>query len=564
MTAPVFGIDAGIFSTKTAILRTLDNAQSDVHYTNLKIPAYVSFKDDQIFVGQKAKTCSNQNIRSSVWGNGKVLGKCERSLPKDHNIDCLEIDEDGIIKYNIANRLIQPEEICARILRNAKEETEKYAKSKLEAAAIAVPNSFDHSQREAVMESAKIAGIKVLRLINESTAAALAILHRRRYPISRNIMIYHLGSSSFDLAVYEVGELTVEMKYSISDTNLGGHRITEAIMSWLLSYLKENYTLSVDGLTQKELRTQSVYVEEAVGQLLHSSESFIFVPKLNDHIMLGADVFYKICSKMLQKTFKYIDDCLYQKNMKPGDFEELVLIGSPSKILYINKTLSQNFKITAASYTEGLAAEGAAILGLDKYKVIERLGTSLSYCNPVTTSKLLQLLSESTKFPVSTEIKYNQTEIEIYRGKQFVDSYSIEKPKNLARLQFSFDENCALTLTAQDVDSNKALTVTKHKSFANSDIKLADDNSSSLELLHNELVMLINKYTRAMEQMNVDMKYKEIFWNMCDAEWITNPALCKDANLISRKRNAIEMFYSFVAKPSPDNNQIYMNLTQSK
>src|SRR5476649_613776 len=254
------GIDLGTTNSVVAVMEggkptVIPNAEG-----GRTTPSVVAFtKSGERLVGQLARRQAVLNPENTVYSIKRFVGRRFSEVESERKIVSYKVKEgaDGGCKVAIQGKEYSPEEISAMILRKLKEDAEKYLGEKVTSAVITVPAYFNDSQRQATKNAGAIAGLEVMRIINEPTAAALAYgLDKKE---NETILVYDFGGGTFDISILEVGEGVVEVKSTNGDTHLGGDNIDQRIIDWIVAeFKKENgIDLSRDQMALQRLKESS-------------------------------------------------------------------------------------------------------------------------------------------------------------------------------------------------------------------------------------------------------------------------------------------------------------------
>lgn len=398
---------------------------------NRTLPSYVSFTDEERYIGETAKSLSGQNSKNTVYDAKRLIGRKfnDDKLQNDLEHYSFDVIDDGNnkpkikVNYLDEEKTFYPEEISAMILRKIKEIASQYIGNEIKKAVITVPAYFNDAQRSATKDAGTIAGLEVVRIINEPTAAALAYgLNETK---TKNILVYDLGGGTFDVTILTIDNGIFEVKSTAGDTHLGGEDFDFAVKDYiLLSYAEKNIlktkTLSDDekknlcilfGVNNiEELKFSNKYEEKvkidsslftknmikyienlkkyydlknnvkSMRKLLSSCENAKktlsntnvaninvdnFYDGLDLNISLTRNIFEEICKEYFERTLIPIKNALIDAKFSERDIDDVVLIGGSTRIPAVQKLLENKFpnKIHSNINPDEAVAMGAAIQG---------------------------------------------------------------------------------------------------------------------------------------------------------------------------------------------------------
>ena len=397
---------------------------------------------------------------------------------------------DGVaVKMN--DKEYTPEEISAMILQKIKADVEEKLGEKVEEAIITVPAYFDDAQRNATKVAGEIAGLKVRRIINEPTAAALAYGFDKKK--GQQIMVYDLGGGTFDVSVLDVSEDTVEVKATNGDTHLGGDDFDRVIIDWILSEFKkqEGIDLSKDALALQRIKdaAERGKIELSTAQQTEINQPFITSdangPK---HLVLTFTraKLEELCGDLIRKTLGPVESALKDAKIGKGDIDEIVMVGGMTRMPLVQKTVEDFFgkKPNISVNPDEVVALGAAVqagvlqgevkdvLLLDVTPLslgIETLGgvmTKLIERNTTVPTSKSQIFSTAADSQSTVEIHVLQGEREMVSGNKTLGRFVLSglpmAPRGVPQVEvkFDIDANGILNVAATDKASGKSQTIT--------------------------------------------------------------------------------------------------------
>jgi molecular chaperone DnaK len=369
----VIGIDLGTTNSCVSVIE----GSSPVVIVNSEgkrtTPSVVSFKDNEIKVGDPAKRQSVTNPENTIYSVKRFIGSKFTEVKKEAKKMPYKVKEGESQKVIIEtnNRKYVPQEISAIVLQNLKRTAEEYLGDSVTKAVITVPAYFNDSQRQATKEAGEIAGLEVLRIINEPTAAALA------YGLDKGdkdmkVAVYDLGGGTFDVSILEIGSGVFEVLSTNGDTHLGGDNFDEKIIDWIVEEFKTESGIdtSKDPMAYQRIREAA---EKAKIELSSSSETEINLPYLTadssgpKHFVkkITRAAFEAMCSDLIDKTLAPCKKALNDAGLKASDIDEVILVGGSTRIPKVQDEVEKLFgkKPSKNVNPDEVVAIGAAIQG---------------------------------------------------------------------------------------------------------------------------------------------------------------------------------------------------------
>ena len=368
----VIGIDLGTTNSCVSVVE----AGSPVIIVNSEgkrtTPSVVSYKEGDRSVGDPAKRQGVTNPKNTIYSVKRFIGSKFSEVSKEAKkmpYDVVKGNKD-IVTVKVDDKSYVPQEISAVVLQNLKKTAEDYLGTKVTEAVITVPAYFNDEQRNATKEAGEIAGLKVLRIINEPTAAALA------YGLNENedkvVAVYDLGGGTFDISILEIGDGIFEVMSTNGDTHLGGDNFDEKIIDWLLSEFKtENgMDLSKDASALQRLREAA---EKAKVELSNSTTPEINLPYITadntgpKHLVrtLSKAKFESMVEELVKKSLTPCRKAIKDAGIKVTDIDEILLVGGSTRIPAIQEAVEKLFKKKPSKGVnpDEVVAMGAAIQG---------------------------------------------------------------------------------------------------------------------------------------------------------------------------------------------------------
>src|SRR3989344_5553161 len=351
--AKILGIDLGTTNSAMAIVEGGDPKILENVEGNRTTPSVVAIsKSNERLVGLLAKRQAITNPQNTIASVKRLIGRkfSDPEVQKDKKISSFEIREaaDGGVEIKMGDKWHKPEEISAMILGKLKKDAEEKLGESIEEVVITVPAYFDDSQRQATKNAGEIAGLKVRRIINEPTAAALAYgLNRQK---NEKKIVYYFGGGTFDISILEVGDDVVEVKATGGDTHLGGDDFDKKIIDFLVAEYKkqEGIDISKDPLALQRLKEAA---ERAKHELSTAFETEINLPYITSDasgpkhflIKLIRAKLEELVGEYIEKSIALIKKTLEEANLKPADINEVILVGGQTRMPAIQEAVKKLF-----------------------------------------------------------------------------------------------------------------------------------------------------------------------------------------------------------------------------
>jgi molecular chaperone DnaK len=504
--AKTIGIDLGTTNSVVAVVEGDKPIIIPNEEGGRTTPSVVAFNEKgERLVGQVAKRQRITNPENTVYSIKRFMGRRYKEVPAEIKQVPFKVTQisNGDVRIEALGKKYAPPELSAIILKKLKKAAEDHLGEKVEKAVITVPAYFNDSQRKATKDAGVIAGLKVERIINEPTAAALTYGMEKKK--DETIAVYDFGGGTFDISILEVGEGVIEVKSTNGDTHLGGDDIDQIIQNWLVAEFKKEagVDLSKDKMALQRLKEGA---EKAKMELSTTMETEINLPFVTadasgpKHLLmkLTRAKLEQLMSDIIQRTVEPCKQALKDANLKAENIDEVILVGGSTRIPKVQQVVKELFgkephkgvnpdEVVAA----GAAIQGAVLTGevkdvllLDVTPLtlgIETLGgvfTRMIPRNTTIPTKKTEVFSTAADNQPSVEIHVLQGEREMAAANRTLGRFHLDgippAPRGIPKVEVTFDidANGILHVSAKDMGTGKqqAITITGHSGLDDKEI----------------------------------------------------------------------------------------------
>jgi len=493
--AKVIGIDLGTTNSVVAVMEggkpeVITNAEGQ--RTTPSVVAYT--KKGDLLVGQIAKRQAVINPENTFYSVKRFIGRKTSEVTEElRQVSYKVLQTEDIIKLDCPalNKQFAAEEISAQVLRKLADDATKYLGETVKQAVVTVPAYFNDSQRQATKDAGKIAGLEVLRIINEPTAASLSYGLDKKD--NETILVFDLGGGTFDVSILEVGDGVFEVLATSGDTHLGGDDFDEKVVQWLVQEFKndEGIDLTLDSQALQRLTEAAEKAKIELSAVTQTSINLPFIsvtPEGPKHLErdLTRAKFEELCAKLIDRCTTPITNSLKDAEVKSDDIDQNVLVGGSTRIPAVqslvkkllgkdpNQTVNPDEVVAVGAAVQAgvLGGEVKDILLLDVTPLslgVETLGgisTKITPRNTIIPTKKSETFSTAVDNQPNVEIHVLQGERELAKDNKSLGTFRLDgiaaAPRGVPQIEVTFDidANGILSVTAKDTATNKQQSIT--------------------------------------------------------------------------------------------------------
>ena len=493
--AKVIGIDLGTTNSVVGILEAGEPEVLESQEGERTTPSMVAMnpKSGERLVGRIAKRQAVTNPENTVFSIKRFMGRKFDEVNEEMKMVPYQVvrASNGDARVNAAGKEYSPPEISAMILQKLKQAAEEYLGQPVNKAVITVPAYFNDAQRQATKDAGQIAGLEVMRIVNEPTAAALAYgLDKKK---DETIAVYDFGGGTFDISILEVGEGVVEVKATNGDTHLGGDNLDQRIIDWIVTEFKKDQgiDLSKDKMAIQRLREAAEKAKIELSSTVETEVNLPFVtadasgPK-HLSLKLTRARLEQLVGDLIDKSIGPVKQCLKDASVEAKDIDEVVLVGGMTRMPKIQDTVQKFFgkephkgvnpdevvAVGAAIQAGILSGDVKDVLLLDVTPLslgVETLGgvmTKLIDRNTTIPTKKTEVFSTAADSQPSVEIHVLQGEREMAKDNRTLGKFHLvgipPAPRGVPQVEVTFDidANGILNVSAKDRATGKTQNIT--------------------------------------------------------------------------------------------------------
>jgi molecular chaperone DnaK len=490
----IIGIDLGTTNSVVAVMEGGEPVVITNPEGSRLTPSVVAFtKSGERLVGQVAKRQAVTNPENTIFSIKRFMGRRHSEVNEEMKMVPYSVGSapNGDVRVKVGDKEYAPPEISGMILQKLKQAAEEYLGQPVTKAVITVPAYFNDAQRQATKEAGKIAGLEVMRIVNEPTAAALAYgLDKKK---DETIAVYDFGGGTFDISILEVGEGVVEVKATNGDTHLGGDNLDQRIIEWIAAEFKKSdgIDLSKDRMALQRLKEAAEKAKMELSTVMETDINLPFItadqsgPK-HLQLKLTRARFEQLVEDLLQKTVGPTKQALTDASVDPRQIDEVVLVGGSTRIPRVQQIVKDLFgkephkgvnpdevvAVGAAIQAGVLAGEVKDLLLLDVTPLslgIETLGgvmTTLINRNTTIPTRKSETFSTAADSQTSVEVHVLQGERPLARDNRTLGRFQLvgipPAPRGIPQIEVTFDidANGMVNVSAKDLGTGKEQKIT--------------------------------------------------------------------------------------------------------